>query len=121
MYHHLDQSSVLLFVFLKAVACPTPVRPFLFILCEVPTLTSLVAHVTLLEGRQSAPSSPALRTTINIENETYTLVHTAMGVEKIVLRRGNGNDVPKKHDEVSMEYTGSTVLSFAGSLVLLDF
>lgn len=44
-----------------------------------------------------------------------------MGVEKIVLRRGNGNDVPKKHDEVSMEYTGSTGLSCAGSLVLLDF
>jgi FK506-binding protein 1 len=29
-----------------------------------------------------------------------------MGVEKVVLRRGNGSDVPKKHDEVSMEYTG---------------
>ncbi|KAH7070942.1 hypothetical protein FB567DRAFT_455616 [Paraphoma chrysanthemicola] len=29
-----------------------------------------------------------------------------MGVEKVVLRRGNGIDVPKKHDEVSMEYTG---------------
>jgi FK506-binding protein 1 len=29
-----------------------------------------------------------------------------MGVEKIVLKRGNGCDVPKKHDEVSMEYTG---------------
>jgi hypothetical protein len=31
-----------------------------------------------------------------------------MGVEKIMLRRGNGIDVPKKHDEVSMEYTGSS-------------
>jgi len=29
-----------------------------------------------------------------------------MGVEKVVLRRGNGSDVLKKHDEVSMEYTG---------------
>jgi hypothetical protein len=29
-----------------------------------------------------------------------------MGVEKVILRRGNGIDVPKKHDEVSMEYTG---------------
>ncbi|KAF2824343.1 peptidyl-prolyl cis-trans isomerase [Ophiobolus disseminans] len=29
-----------------------------------------------------------------------------MGVEKTVLRRGNGTDVPKKHDEVAMEYTG---------------
>ncbi|OAL47767.1 peptidyl-prolyl cis-trans isomerase [Pyrenochaeta sp. DS3sAY3a] len=29
-----------------------------------------------------------------------------MGVEKIVLRSGNGSDYPKKHDEVSMEYTG---------------
>jgi FK506-binding protein 1 len=34
-----------------------------------------------------------------------------MGVEKVVLKRGNGNDVPKKHDEVSMEYTGSTIFS----------
>jgi hypothetical protein len=30
-----------------------------------------------------------------------------MGVEKVVLRRGNGCDIPKKHDEVSMEYTGN--------------
>jgi FK506-binding protein 1 len=30
-----------------------------------------------------------------------------MGVEKVVLKRGNGCDVPKKHDEVSMEYTGT--------------
>ncbi|KAF1843312.1 FKBP-type peptidyl-prolyl isomeras-like protein [Cucurbitaria berberidis CBS 394.84] len=29
-----------------------------------------------------------------------------MGVEKMVLKPGNGCDVPKKHDEVSMEYTG---------------
>jgi FK506-binding protein 1 len=29
-----------------------------------------------------------------------------MGVKKIMLRRGNGVDIPKKHDEVSMEYTG---------------
>lgn len=29
-----------------------------------------------------------------------------MGVKKIMLRRGNGIDIPKKHDEVSMEYTG---------------
>ncbi|ORY09528.1 hypothetical protein BCR34DRAFT_370263 [Clohesyomyces aquaticus] len=29
-----------------------------------------------------------------------------MGVEKQVLRAGNGVDFPKKHDEVSMEYTG---------------
>ncbi|KAF1913321.1 hypothetical protein BDU57DRAFT_522165 [Ampelomyces quisqualis] len=29
-----------------------------------------------------------------------------MGVEKVMLKRGNGTDVPKKHDEVSMEYTG---------------
>jgi hypothetical protein len=29
-----------------------------------------------------------------------------MGVEKLVLQRGNGIDIPKKHDEVSMEYTG---------------
>jgi hypothetical protein len=30
-----------------------------------------------------------------------------MGVEKVVLKRGNSKDVPKKHDEVSMEYTGT--------------
>ncbi|KAI4930187.1 hypothetical protein J4E85_004812 [Alternaria conjuncta] len=29
-----------------------------------------------------------------------------MGVEKLVIRPGNGIDFPKKHDEVSMEYTG---------------
>ncbi|KAF1960590.1 peptidyl-prolyl cis-trans isomerase [Byssothecium circinans] len=29
-----------------------------------------------------------------------------MGVEKKVLKQGNGIDIPKKHDEVSMEYTG---------------
>jgi hypothetical protein len=34
-----------------------------------------------------------------------------MGVEKCVLRRGNGIDVPKKHDEVAMEYTGYTISS----------
>ncbi|CAO2652773.1 Nn.00g021840.m01.CDS01 [Neocucurbitaria sp. VM-36] len=28
-----------------------------------------------------------------------------MGVEKVVLKEGNGCDIPKKHDEVSMEYT----------------
>jgi hypothetical protein len=31
-----------------------------------------------------------------------------MGVEKLVIRPGNGIDFPKKHDEVSMEYTGKT-------------
>jgi FK506-binding protein 1 len=31
-----------------------------------------------------------------------------MGVDKQVLRSGNGVDFPKKHDEVSMEYTGNT-------------
>lgn len=36
-----------------------------------------------------------------------------MGVEKVVIKPGNGCDVPKKHDEVSMEYTGSTTLSRA--------
>jgi hypothetical protein len=36
-----------------------------------------------------------------------------MGVEKTVLKRGNGTDVPKKHDEVSMEYTGSTDFAHA--------
>jgi len=30
-----------------------------------------------------------------------------MGVEKQVLKAGNGADIPKKHDEVSMEYTGT--------------
>jgi FK506-binding protein 1 len=34
-----------------------------------------------------------------------------MGVEKVVLKPGNGIDIPKKHDEVSMEYTGSTIAS----------
>lgn len=33
-----------------------------------------------------------------------------MGVEKQILKPGNGVDVPKKHDEVSMEYTGNTAL-----------
>ncbi|KAJ4362995.1 hypothetical protein N0V83_010112 [Neocucurbitaria cava] len=31
-----------------------------------------------------------------------------MGVEKVVLKEGNGLDIPKKHDEVSIEYTGSS-------------
>lgn len=31
----------------------------------------------------------------------------AMGVQKKVLKQGNGVDLPKKHDEVSMEYTGT--------------
>ena len=30
-----------------------------------------------------------------------------MGVEKQVLKPGNGTDFPKKHDEVAMEYTGN--------------
>ena len=34
------------------------------------------------------------------------LVPFNMGVEKLVIRPGNGIDFPKKHDEVSMEYTG---------------
>jgi len=34
------------------------------------------------------------------------LVPFNMGVEKLVIRPGNGTDFPKKHDEVSMEYTG---------------
>jgi hypothetical protein len=38
-----------------------------------------------------------------------TLYSDIMGVEKIVLKRGNGCDVPKKHDEVSMEYTGKQI------------
>ncbi|KAF2264012.1 peptidyl-prolyl cis-trans isomerase [Lojkania enalia] len=29
-----------------------------------------------------------------------------MGVEKQIIKPGNGVDVPKKHDEVTMEYTG---------------
>jgi hypothetical protein len=31
-----------------------------------------------------------------------------MGVEKIILERGNGTDAPVKHDEVSLSYTGGT-------------
>jgi len=31
---------------------------------------------------------------------------TAMGVKKQVLREGNKADMPKKHDEVSIQYTG---------------
>ncbi|KAJ4291628.1 hypothetical protein N0V90_009523 [Kalmusia sp. IMI 367209] len=31
-----------------------------------------------------------------------------MGVEKQVLKEGNGVNIPRKHDEVAMEYTGST-------------
>jgi FK506-binding protein 1 len=30
-----------------------------------------------------------------------------MGVQKQLIREGNGRDFPKKNDEVSMEYTGS--------------
>lgn len=29
-----------------------------------------------------------------------------MGVEKTIIKPGNGIDIPKKHDEVCMEYTG---------------
>jgi hypothetical protein len=29
-----------------------------------------------------------------------------MGVEKVVIRSGNGTDYAKKHDEVAVEYTG---------------
>lgn len=31
-----------------------------------------------------------------------------MGVQKIIIKPGNGIDYPKKNDEVSMEYTGNT-------------
>jgi FK506-binding protein 1 len=31
-----------------------------------------------------------------------------MGVEKVLIRSGNGIDYPKKHDEVSVEYTGNS-------------
>jgi FK506-binding protein 1 len=31
----------------------------------------------------------------------------SMGVEKLLIKPGNGIDYPKKHDEVSMEYTTS--------------
>ncbi|KAJ4360490.1 uncharacterized protein N0V89_001055 [Didymosphaeria variabile] len=37
-----------------------------------------------------------------------------MGVEKQVLKEGDGVTFPKKHDEVSMEYTGSTSFQFVG-------
>jgi hypothetical protein len=30
-----------------------------------------------------------------------------MAVEKHIIKEGNGVDVAKKHDEVSMEYTGT--------------
>jgi FK506-binding protein 1 len=43
-----------------------------------------------------------------------------MGVEKAVLRPGNGIDVPKKHDEVSMEYTGSTTYSCTKTACLTE-
>jgi FK506-binding protein 1 len=33
-----------------------------------------------------------------------------MGVEKVLIKPGNGIDFPRKHDEVSMEYTGNTTL-----------
>ena len=33
-----------------------------------------------------------------------------MGVEKVIIRPGNGTDYPKKNDEVSVEYTGSTAV-----------
>jgi FK506-binding protein 1 len=33
-----------------------------------------------------------------------------MGVEKIILKPGDGITTPKKHDEVSMEYTGNPTL-----------
>lgn len=29
-----------------------------------------------------------------------------MGVQKELIKPGNGADIPKKHDEVAMEYTG---------------
>lgn len=29
------------------------------------------------------------------------------------MRRGNGTDVPKKYDEVAIEYTGHTIFSHA--------
>lgn len=35
-----------------------------------------------------------------------------MGVTKETVRKGNGMDIPKKHDEVAMEYTGSTACSY---------
>ena len=31
-----------------------------------------------------------------------------MGVEKQIIKEGNGVDIPKKHDEVAMEYTGKS-------------
>ena len=33
-----------------------------------------------------------------------------MGVEKVLVRPGNGTDFPKKNDEVSVEYTGTTII-----------
>jgi FKBP-type peptidyl-prolyl cis-trans isomerase len=33
-----------------------------------------------------------------------------MGVERVVVKPGNGTDFPKKNDEVSVEYTGTTTL-----------
>lgn len=70
--------------------------------------------ISLITGPEH---TPYLRINITLGLSTWiTLEQTkpnrhfclTMGVEKIMLRRGNGVDIPKKHDEVSMEYTGSS-------------
>jgi FK506-binding protein 1 len=49
----------------------------------------------------TTPSTPNLSPLIPISTSV-----TNMGVEKIMLKPGDGVTTPKKHDEVSMEYTG---------------
>jgi hypothetical protein len=58
----------------------------------------------------TTPSTPNLSPLIPISTSI-----TNMGVEKIMLKPGDGVTTPKKHDEVSMEYTGSPTISSPSS------
>jgi hypothetical protein len=81
--------------------------------------SSLTHTVSIVKSRACSNSQKLLYLHISSLSWTISRHHTitrytpnTMGVEKIVLKRGNGCDVPKKHDEVSMEYTGKQISCF---------
>ncbi|KAH5617578.1 hypothetical protein HBI23_253380 [Parastagonospora nodorum] len=44
-----------------------------------------------------------------------------MGVEKVIIQPSNSVEVPQKHDEVSIEYTGSSPISTCSGATLIVF
>jgi hypothetical protein len=69
-------------------------------------LTTLLDDTINLQTPPGRKPSPLIPISTSVTN---------MGVEKIMLKPGDGVTTPKKHDEVSMEYTGSPTISSPSS------